>query len=432
MRAAGRFQRMFVASALCLGLSPAIAAQGASDFEELDRQDKKTADAAEDPAAQMREDLRQARERTAGDVGDSLRRKAEDAQWLSARMQAQYDELLASLARQREELRRLVQRQWTEFHESTAKTWVDYNARGDSLSQVNFEQGQVEIEVLVPVEEATGGRKKTAVLSELDDKERKKLQELAEAKVLRQTQKVLSEKEAPTTEILKDQIKAPDGKAVTPANAREYVQKTLAPKIQIEEKPIVAQDGKPRLKAKVRIELVPEHLKIRAKRYEARTDAAAGQYGLDPALLMAVMHTESEFNPRARSQAPAFGLMQLMPKSAAREAHQYLYKVEKILTPDELYDPDVNILLGATYLHMLRTRYYPKVKDAANQRTLMIASYNCGPSCIRKNVLSKGDPDSMTNAELVALIRRAAPKETQEYVPRVQGRLETYKKLQGP
>lgn len=402
---------------LSLGLAHAAPA------DELDREAAKH-ESEPDPAARMAEDLRDAQDKMRDDVGESLRRKAEDAERLSSRMQAQYDLLLKNLAAQRERQRRLVLRQWEDFRESTTKEWVDYSDRGDAVSKVDFEKGRVEVEVLVPVEEVT--KKTTPRAADLDAGERAKLQKLAEDKLAAQLKKALSEKDTKTTEVLKDQIKALGGETLTPDNAPRLVKRL---ETSVEDKPVVAQDGKPRLKVAVKIDLVPDHMRIRAKRHEAQVTSVARRYGLDPALVYAVIQTESEFNPRARSQAPAFGLMQLMPKSGAREAYQYLYKEERVVSPDYLYDPDNNILLGATYLHMLRTRHFPKVKDPENQRTLMIAAYNCGPGCVRKNILSKHDVDAMTNAELLLLIRRAAPKETQEYVPRVQGRIASYRKL---
>jgi membrane-bound lytic murein transglycosylase C len=315
------------------------------------------------------------------------------------------------LEEQREQYRKFVLQQWSDFQESSRKEWVDYGKKGDARSKVDFERGKVEVEVLVPV------------------KDKAKVKELAEKKIAEQTRKVLSEKDTAKTEILKDQVRSAEGAPVTPKSADEYVKKELAPKMIVEEKPVVAEDGVPRLKVKVEIPLVENHMTIRAKRYKPQVDAAASRYGLEPALLFAVIQTESEFNPRARSQAPAFGLMQLMPKTAAREAFQFLHHEDKLVSPEYLYDPENNILLGATYLHLLRSRHYGKIRSKDNQQTLMIAAYNCGPGCVGRSVTAGRDVDAMTTDELVRLIKRAAPKETQAYVPRVRERMAAYRSL---
>ncbi len=386
---------------LILGFSERAWAQAQDD---LDRE------AAEVEAGESSGEA--AREEMLKNFRESARRQAEELDALPGKMQAQYDELLRNMAAQREALKAKVSRQWTEFHESTNKNWVVYNEKADSVSQVDFEKGTVEIETLIPVEDVTKGRKKTAILSDLLPKEREKVKEIAEMKIREQTEKIVAEKEKGEP-ILKGQFQVPK----TP------------PKMIIESKPVVAEDGKPRLKVKVVLPMTPEHVKIRAKQNQARVEASAKKYGLDPAFVFAVIHTESFFNPRARSHAPAFGLMQLMAQSGAREAHQYLYREDKLLSPEELYDPDTNVLLGATYLHMLMTRHFGKIKNPENRRTLAIAAYNCGPGCVRRDVLSKKKVDEMTNDELVSYIRRSVPKETQEYVPKVQGRIPLYQKL---
>jgi membrane-bound lytic murein transglycosylase C len=367
-----------------------------------------------DPAARMAEDVRGARER-----------QAQDVQELSERMRAQYERYLSDLAEQRARLEASARRQWTDFQDSTTKTWVDYGASGDARSAVDFEKGRVEVEVLVPVAEVTGGAKKTAAA--LSPAETAKLRALAEKKLERQTRELLAEKDAQAAPVLEGQLAAADGAPVTEASASRFVHETLAPRMVVADKPVVAGDGTPRLKVTVVVPLVPDHLKVRARRYDARVRESAARYGLDAALVFAVIQTESEFNPRARSQAPAFGLMQLMPKTGAYEAYRFLYKEDKIVSPDYLYDPDNNILLGATYLHLLRSRHFGKVRDAENQRTLMIAAYNCGPGCVRKHVLSKGDPDALSNAELLALVQRTVPQETKLYVPRVRSRMAAWK-----
>ena len=406
-----------------------VAAARAQNFDELDRESGKPPEKTEDAAASMSDDVEKARRQMSDDVSATLRAQAEDVERLSTQMQAQYDEYLQSLQKQREQLRAMVRRQWDDFQESTPKTWVEYNRTGDAMSKVDFEKGKVVVEALVPMDEVTSDKKPRAKASELDAAEREKARRLAQEKLALQAQKALAEKDNRGTPVLQDQIKDAKGRSLSPDQAPSFVRQTLAPKIHIDETPVIAEDGKPRLKVRVELDLVPEHLKIRAQRHAARIGEAARKYNLDPALVFAVIHTESEFNPRARSQAPAFGLMQLMPKTAAREAYQFLYKQDKLLPPEYLYDPDNNILLGATYLHMLRTRHYGKIKNPENQRALMIAAYNCGPGCVRKNILSKADPDAVSHDELLAIIRRSAPKETAAYVPHVESRLALYRGL---
>jgi membrane-bound lytic murein transglycosylase C len=340
-----------------------------------------------------------------------------------------YDGMLRKMAAEREALRRKVVLQWADFKESDTKRWVDYSPKADSRSQVDFEKGKVEVEVLVPVEQVAPG-KKAVTFETLEPKAKEKLRALAEEKLQAQTKEALTKKPEPAEPpVLKDQLQGADGRPVTEKNADKFVKEVLAPQMKVEDKPVTAQDGKPRLKVTVTVPMVPDHLRIRAQRYAERIAAYAKQQELDPALVYAIIHTESEFNPMAKSKAPAFGLMQLMAPYGAREAHKYLTKEDKILPPEYLFDPDNNIRLGTAYLRLLLTRYYGKVKDPENRLNLSIAAYNCGSGTVSRTVLAGRGADSMSPDELFGRIKSRAPKETQHYVPRVRERMGLYRSL---
>ncbi len=93
--------------------------------------------------------------------------------------------------------------------------------------------------------------------------------------------------------------------------------------------------------------------------------ASAQEFGLDPALVRAVIHAESGFNPTARSRAGAVGLMQLMPGTA------------RMMGVHDSTTPRHNIQGGVRYLASLLARF-------KNDVSLATAAYNAGPEAVQK------------------------------------------------
>jgi soluble lytic murein transglycosylase len=101
--------------------------------------------------------------------------------------------------------------------------------------------------------------------------------------------------------------------------------------------------------------------------YEHILRAHGENYDLDPALLAAVVYTESRFDPNARSEAGAVGLMQLLPDTAKGIAART--GGERFVVAD-LRDPEINVRYGSWYLDHLRDRY--------GEWRLALAAYHAG------------------------------------------------------
>lgn len=106
-------------------------------------------------------------------------------------------------------------------------------------------------------------------------------------------------------------------------------------------------------------------VRISRAEYDELISRAANRYKIPVALVWAVMHAESNFNPRAVSRVGASGLMQLMPATAA---DMYV---------KDIFDVRDNIEGGTRYLRVLANMF-------DGDMVKMVAAYNAGPEAVRK------------------------------------------------
>ncbi len=111
-------------------------------------------------------------------------------------------------------------------------------------------------------------------------------------------------------------------------------------------------------------------VRLNTAAYSAEISAAARRFGVEEAIVRAVMHAESAFNPNALSHAGAQGLMQLMPATARR------------FGVTNAFDPAQNIQGGVEYLAWLLKRFNGDL-------TLAAAGYNAGEGAVDRH---KGVP----------------------------------------
>jgi soluble lytic murein transglycosylase len=138
-------------------------------------------------------------------------------------------------------------------------------------------------------------------------------------------------------------------------------------------------------------------------------------YHLDPALVAAVIYKESRFDPKARSDAGAVGLMQLLPDTARGIAlHTGGTKFDPAT---DLLDPDLNVRYGCWYLNHLRQKYagYP------NGPELALAAYNAGQTNVDRWIAATpaGQPVEIPFAE------------TRDYVADVERLEKLYRRAYG-
>lgn len=100
--------------------------------------------------------------------------------------------------------------------------------------------------------------------------------------------------------------------------------------------------------------------------YSGEVKAAAQEFGVEEAVVRAIIHAESAFRPNAVSHAGAQGLMQLIPATASR------------FGVSDVFDPAQNIRGGVQYLAWLLKRYQGNL-------TLAAAGYNAGEGAVDRH-----------------------------------------------
>ncbi len=182
------------------------------------------------------------------------------------------------------------------------------------------------------------------------------------------------------------------------------------------------------------VNLPKEGVAVKAKGYLPDVMAQAGKRGVNPALVFAVMETESAFNPMARSYVPAYGLMQIVPRSAGRDASKLVLGKDLILSPSYLYNGKNNITMGVAYLYILNDRYLSGIKNPESRLYCVIAAYNTGAGNVARTFVGTTHIkkavrkiNALSPEAVYKVLRRKLPhKETRNYLERVSKRMETY------
>ncbi|MFA0087186.1 transglycosylase SLT domain-containing protein [Vibrio sp. 10N.261.51.F12] len=134
----------------------------------------------------------------------------------------------------------------------------------------------------------------------------------------------------------------------------------------------------------LKIRMPSDSLKKRIDPYLSDIYHQSEVFNIKPELVLAIMHSESSFNPTARSPIPAFGLMQVVTTSAGHDVNRIVHKVDKPMNEADLYKPSYNIQAGTGYLDILNTRYLREIEDPKSREYCVIAAYNTGAGNVAK------------------------------------------------
>jgi len=175
----------------------------------------------------------------------------------------------------------------------------------------------------------------------------------------------------------------------------------------------------------VTFRLAKNSLNVRVKRYLPYVEENSKRFKLSKTLILAIIKTESDFNPYATSYVPAFGLMQIVPTTAGVEAWERVYGYKRVPSKEYLYVPKNNIKMGTAYLNILFYRYLRKIKNPISREYCVISSYNAGVGNVLRVFSRRKDRafniiNSLSPKEVYTrLTMRLKTSEARRYLPKV-------------
>ena len=205
---------------------------------------------------------------------------------------------------------------------------------------------------------------------------------------------------------------------------KNLLQTTKIKKEDIKHKIVDTKEGKKKISYVV-IKMVPKHLQIKAKRFKDTVHKNSKRFNIQDSLVFGIMQTESYFNPLARSHIPAFGLMQIVPSSAGKDAYYSLYKKRKILSPKYLYNTKNNIEIGTKYIQIIQENYLKGITDPKKLFYCTATSYNAGIGSLCRSITGK----RITKTNFSKIRNEAIEKINQMSTKALYKHLTTSKKL---
>ncbi len=311
---------------------------------------------------------------------------------------------------------------WKTPEISTKHKWVQYDKQYNSKKVVDFKNKNINLEVIAKNEQEA--KKKISNLFEqllADDVQTAYKNDQLETKILKRLKKkakIITNNQPIVKDIIDKKTKA------------KYI------KI-IKNKPLKKVKYKDNYIYKVSFKMPPNSLLKKAKLYINDVNTNANTQNISPNLIYAIIHSESSFNPMARSHIPAFGLMQIVPKSAGIDSYYFLYGKKRVLPSSYLYNTKNNIKIGSAYLHILYYKYLKDIKDPTSRLLCAICAYNTGAGNVARAFIDSKNPkkaskiiNTMTPPQVYKKLMRNLPYlETRKYLKKVYDRTFIYEKL---
>ncbi|MBD3796457.1 MAG: DUF3393 domain-containing protein [Campylobacterales bacterium] len=317
---------------------------------------------------------------------------------------------------------------WNDPKLSNKKEWITYTNDKKTRTDINFEEETITIETIandkseakqkiaIALAKAVTIDTKTAYESDPLEQKLKKIPK----------PQGLIDKQPDTQPILKNVLFSED---VTQKELLQYVGRNTQ-EIQVKQE-------KNNTNYFVKIKLPKDTTYKRSKEYYAEVQLNAKRQNISLHLIFSIIHSESAYNPMARSHVPAYGLMQIVPQTAGIDAYNFLYNEKKLLSGSYLYNSKNNIKLGSAYLHILYFKYLKSIKNPQSRLYCTIAAYNTGAGNVARafsatnNVASAAKIINQLSPEEVyrRLLKDLKYDEPKEYLKRVTKRIKVYEEI---
>lgn len=354
--------------------------------------------------------------------------------------QREYEVYTRMLEEEFSNYRRSIQRVWDKVEVSRPKSWVEYSSDRTIKRIVDYDKNEIRIHVIEQRSKDTARVVEAALKDMLNEPVATAVQR---EPVMSKLDKRLTDRSSvvkkgkPGDELVLNELF--DRPMPTREDVALKTRALLKGATISQEIAKFATNVRPKkvLAMVVRIPLPKDRPLRKAAQYRAMVQKHAKKWKISRSLILAVIHTESAFNPMATSYVPAYGMMQIVPKYAGKEVAEMLWGKPMLLAPSYLYNADNNIMVGAVYLNLLYYRYFQDIKDPENRLFCAISAYNTGPGNVAraftgKRNLSKAITriNDMTAQQVYERLRTHLPfKETRDYIQKVSKRMKVYQDL---
>lgn len=325
-------------------------------------------------------------------------------QWKQTQQQ-QKEEFYKSYLSNYQAFKQRLEQHWGDKAElPSQQKFVDYSDNLDEKVVIDYELGEIRIEMLVAADAEPDQDMLQRTLTRLDTQsvsDTLQEAELTAGMRIVNDRKVLSTfaPEVPVATLAAAAVAEEETAMVPPKTTPEAVAKT-------QDEPASAVEK--RIK-RYRIKISGDDIyQRRAQAYASTISTHSSEFDVTPELVFAITQTESSFNPLAQSPIPAFGLMQIVPSSAGLDVNRLVFDIPGMPSESTLFDADQNIRMGTAYIHLLQSRYLKQITDPQSRLYCVIAAYNTGAG----NVASVFHPQGRKQvAGAISVINQLSPDE---------------------